>query len=110
MVNFHPKTHNEEKTQHDNQHTNWLLAVGFATVALIAAEKAVELDGLSDLSNQPKNIKWIGSGILCALGLACIGFLASLFMRHRFIGNMLECTLVSSFDAMMKCCELVTHH
>ena len=100
MVNLHPKTHYEEKTLHNNQHTNWFLAAGFATVALVAAEKAVQLDGLSDITNQPKNVKWIGSAILCALGLACIGFLTSLFMRHRFIGNMLECTLVSSFDAI----------
>jgi hypothetical protein len=98
MVSYHT-TRNEYSKHFSSQHTSWFLATAFALIALVAAAKAVHLDGLSDIKNQPKNIKWIGSAILCALGLSLFGFLTAVFLRHRFTGNMLECILVSSHDA-----------
>jgi hypothetical protein len=95
MVSYQ-STRNEHSSGVNSQHTSWFMATAFALVALVAAAKAVHLDGLSDIKNQPKNIKWIGSAILCALGLSLLGFLTALFLRHRFTGNMLECLLVSS--------------
>ncbi|GAX20440.1 hypothetical protein FisN_22Hh006 [Fistulifera solaris] len=92
MVYYH-STRNELSSEVDSQHTSWFMATAFALIALVAAAKAVHLDGLSDIKNQPKNIKWIGSAILCALGLSLFGFLTALFLRHHFTGNMLECVL-----------------
>ncbi|GAX11338.1 hypothetical protein FisN_22Lh006 [Fistulifera solaris] len=92
MVPVHT-TRNEYSKHYNSQHTSWFLATAFALIALVAAAKAVHLDGLSDIKNQPKNIKWIGSAILCALGLSLFGFLTALFLRHRFTGNLLECIL-----------------
>lgn len=96
MAYLHPNAHYEERTQHNNQHTNWFYSAAFATIALVALLQDLErFNGQDKFKDQEKKITWVGSAIICALGLSGIGFLMGLFLRHRFVGNMLEWMLVS---------------
>ncbi|GAX11339.1 hypothetical protein FisN_22Lh007 [Fistulifera solaris] len=94
MTFLQPNAHYEERTQHNSQHTNWFFSAAFATIALVALFQDLErFNGRENFKDQGKKITWVGSAIICALGLASIGFLMGLALRHRFVGNLLECTL-----------------
>ncbi len=81
---------------HNSQHTNWFFAAAFATIALVALFQDLErFNGRDDFKDQGQKITWVGSAIICALGLASIGFIMGLVLRHRFMGNLLEFMLVS---------------
>lgn len=89
------REHEHQQAQQSQQHSSWFYAAAFATIALVALLQDVNrFSGLDDLRDQDQQIKWAASGIICALGLACIGFLLGLFLRHRFVGNILELILV----------------
>jgi hypothetical protein len=100
MAYLQPNAHYEDGTQHNSQHTNWFFSAAFATIALAALFQDLErFNGHGNFKDQGEKITWVGSAIICALGLAGIGFFMGLVLRHRFEGNLLECTLVS-FDEL----------
>ncbi|GAX20441.1 hypothetical protein FisN_22Hh007 [Fistulifera solaris] len=94
MTFLQPNAHYEERKMHNSQHTNWFLAAAFATIALVSLFQDLErFNGRDDFKDQGQKITWVGSAIICALGLASIGLFMGLFLRHRFVGNLLEVML-----------------
>ncbi len=89
-------TTRDEPRNHERhgRHVHWFTSAAFATIALVAILK--ETDG--DILDHRRKIKWVVIGISFALSLAILGVLASVMLRHKFVGTYLEGALVSLDD------------
>lgn len=80
-----PVRDESRKHKRHGRHVHWFTSAAFATIALVAL-----LQEIGDVNNQWKKIKWSVAGISIALSLAILGVLASMSLRHKFVGTHLE--------------------